>query len=102
MLRIHPKSTLFPYTPLFRSNATVNASAPLTFNGPLNMTGGTLNRSAGHTAELQSKWNRVSIIGAGKLTTGVGSITNITNTPDLTNKSWDNYGTVNLSAHLAP
>src|SRR3712207_8359873 len=76
MIRRPPRSTLFPYTTLFRSAAVVNlggagagvpwgsatfnpttlvlqastANNPLTFSNPLD-----LNRSEEHTSELQSR-----------------------------------------------
>src|ERR1039458_10554102 len=51
MIRRPPRSTLFPYTTLFRSIATVNIPAPRTGCSVPNKTSA---RSEEHTSELQS------------------------------------------------
>src|SRR2546425_3252900 len=59
MIRRPPRSTLFPYTTLFRSRnqtnqgATVDAVAPLGFQ-PNDRSGVRMTRSEEHTSELQS------------------------------------------------
>src|SRR5260370_24596548 len=70
MIRRPPRSTLFPYTTLFRSSvsSTILVDPTLTFtasgifsgSGALNKTGtGTMIRSEEHTSELQSHFNIV-------------------------------------------
>src|SRR2546430_9032221 len=80
MIRRPPRSTLFPYTTLFRSAISVGGNKNLTLNGPItlasgttihtdggssftingNVTGaGTSFRSEEHTSELQSQSNLV-------------------------------------------
>src|SRR2546430_6302732 len=63
MIRRPPRSTLFPYTTLFRSSAAFNVSAgsatALVFTGePTNAVAGAA-RSEEHTSELQSQSNLV-------------------------------------------
>src|SRR2546429_3064813 len=57
MIRRPPRSTLFPYTTLFRSyvSATANSRAPSTICSPLSPDG----RSEEHTSELQSRLHLV-------------------------------------------
>src|SRR2546430_8194764 len=56
MIRRPPRSTLFPYTTLFRSRAARTSCVPLPCGGP----GVTrLERSEEHTSELQSQSNLV-------------------------------------------
>src|SRR5258707_3961698 len=64
MIRRPPRSTLFPYTTLFRSNAEIESgiSLPATCFGPVvlvravfNGTPGPWIRSEEHTSELQSR-----------------------------------------------
>src|SRR5256885_10760153 len=55
MIRRPPRSTLFPYTTLFRSNFTTFGSVPL----PPSMWNGVRWRSEEHTSELQSPCNLV-------------------------------------------
>src|ERR1044071_10075571 len=50
MIRRPPRSTLFPYTTLFRSDHDVSQS-----NGPANRPRWILARSEEHTSELQSR-----------------------------------------------
>src|SRR5260370_18924802 len=64
MIRRPPRSTLFPYTTLFRSSAT--ASIPRRFKPPASSYGGKAHenysyddRSEEHTSELQSHLNLV-------------------------------------------
>src|SRR2546430_5887411 len=66
MIRRPPRSTLFPYTTLFRSLMIAWALAPFAFSGytvaiPLwaNVTFGWRERSEEHTSELQSQSNLV-------------------------------------------
>src|SRR2546426_8244188 len=66
MIRRPPRSTLFPYTTLFRSPArsTCCASAtlripPPTVNGTNSLSATRLTRSEEHTSELQSPCNLV-------------------------------------------
>src|SRR2546430_9709337 len=64
MIRRPPRSTLFPYTTLFRSNATPQAPQQPTvvFVGPRRRTRrepGSELRSEEHTSELQSQSNLV-------------------------------------------
>src|SRR5256885_12610019 len=65
MIRRPPRSTLFPYTTLFRSAVAVLALAQRTRNGRIGHREGThgavglLDRSEEHTSELQSPCNLV-------------------------------------------
>src|SRR2546430_10195745 len=76
MIRRPPRSTLFPYTTLFRSLSTALSERPLIFNYPILYLGGNnmnniknlwflifaaeiRNRSEEHTSELQSQSNLV-------------------------------------------
>src|SRR2546425_6068393 len=58
MIRRPPRSTLFPYTTLFRSRQRVHdraaAPRPAREVGPLECRGGSRGRSEEHTSELQS------------------------------------------------
>src|SRR5436190_16886618 len=54
MIRRPPRSTLFPYTTLFRSTARRTASSLSAFNLPPESTSPTSCRSEEHTSELQS------------------------------------------------
>src|SRR3989449_6871070 len=61
MIRRPPRSTLFPYTTLFRSSSCARASASVR---PTPASGGTVNttlgmRSEEHTSELQSRLHLV-------------------------------------------
>src|SRR2546430_8807645 len=51
MIRRPPRSTLFPYTTLFRSNKAWGVNFP----APRNEAGGREQRSEEHTSELQSQ-----------------------------------------------
>src|SRR5215469_18392326 len=51
MIRRPPRSTLFPYTTLFRSRYMLNWSAPR----PPGLQSNPMRRSEGHTSELQSR-----------------------------------------------
>src|SRR5574341_2128669 len=55
MIRRPPRSTLFPYTTLFRSGGNLNAPAGNTSGAP----GRLFSRSEEHTSELQSPTNLV-------------------------------------------
>src|SRR2546430_11509419 len=63
MIRRPPRSTLFPYTTLFRSRATVIRRHPLHCgterNRPEELLGRNKQRSEEHTSELQSQSNLV-------------------------------------------
>src|SRR5256885_11418911 len=61
MIRRPPRSTLFPYTTLFRSWAQVRTALDPSVAGPWIMVGaiGGLVRSEEHTSELQSPCNLV-------------------------------------------
>src|SRR5260370_31433677 len=68
MIRRPPRSTLFPYTTLFRSGsfATGNRGEPASLSGPggglpatANRSSASLRRSEEHTSELQSHLNLV-------------------------------------------
>src|SRR2546430_11413304 len=63
MIRRPPRSTLFPYTTLFRSLPSINLVGSLGGNGlagdPHVVTFGTFVRSEEHTSELQSQSNLV-------------------------------------------
>src|SRR6266496_2903774 len=52
MIRRPPRSTLFPYTTLFRSPASCSAARSVTARGPRGSGG---SRSEEHTSELQSR-----------------------------------------------
>src|SRR5438034_6924525 len=56
MIRRPPRSTLFPYTTLFRSQASAGAAAAdsVGSEGPLYVQVSTSQRSEEHTSELQS------------------------------------------------
>src|SRR5205807_4136595 len=59
MIRRPPRSTLFPYTTLFRSKyKTISRDSPVIFPCPPAMTTG-MSRSEEHTSELQSPCNLV-------------------------------------------
>src|ERR1035437_10656149 len=53
MIRRPPRSTLFPYTTLFRSGMLTSDDSPAILRGP--MVNKYLNRSEEHTSELQSR-----------------------------------------------
>src|SRR2546421_7871881 len=57
MIRRPPRSTLFPYTTLFRSHTIVSSSSPRFFKSASNPAIGlsTALRSEEHTSELQSR-----------------------------------------------
>src|SRR6266436_9364544 len=55
MIRRPPRSTLFPYTTLFRSSAPRSAATPT----PARPTPGSCGRSEEHTSELQSRLHLV-------------------------------------------
>src|ERR1051325_11986258 len=55
MIRRPPRSTLFPYTTLFRSGAVAGNVADETEAGRI-VTGGDFGRSEEHTSELQSPY----------------------------------------------
>src|SRR5688572_31103997 len=57
MIRRPPRSTLFPYTTLFRSTLTADPHVDRVF--PLGGRRGTRGRSEEHTSELQSQSNLV-------------------------------------------
>src|SRR2546430_11545955 len=57
MIRRPPRSTLFPYTTLFRSLSSAHASGPRC--GGARTDGRNLRRSEEHTSELQSQSNLV-------------------------------------------
>src|SRR5688572_31888291 len=61
MIRRPPRSTLFPYTTLFRSRAALKRSAALLFVDMANKTHDSISnfRSEEHTSELQSQSNLV-------------------------------------------
>src|SRR5260370_31755342 len=67
MIRRPPRSTLFPYTTLFRSGITMPAGSPAASGLPFFNVGGTIGfggptgepRSEEHTSELQSHLNLV-------------------------------------------
>src|SRR2546430_4875395 len=67
MIRRPPRSTLFPYTTLFRSRARASDSADVSGRGPFWPHGpyptllgsGSVARSEEHTSELQSQSNLV-------------------------------------------
>src|SRR5256885_13048275 len=66
MIRRPPRSTLFPYTTLFRSRGQISLGALIAFNGylavlvwPMIALGWVTNRSEEHTSELQSPCNLV-------------------------------------------
>src|SRR5256885_4541318 len=61
MIRRPPRSTLFPYTTLFRSHVTKNkhCGPRLEFTGRVMCTAGYGTRSEEHTSELQSPCNLV-------------------------------------------
>src|SRR5260370_1153891 len=58
MIRRPPRSTLFPYTTLFRSSAS-HATSLLFFRGTVRCPPAQRNRSEEHTSELQSHLNLV-------------------------------------------
>src|SRR2546426_7787166 len=60
MIRRPPRSTLFPYTTLFRSRRTLARGNPLTAQDRAPVGGGrAVTRSEEHTSELQSPCNLV-------------------------------------------
>src|SRR2546430_12051469 len=61
MIRRPPRSTLFPYTTLFRSSPPCGATAPSSCHAPSTSTAvtSTGSRSEEHTSELQSQSNLV-------------------------------------------
>src|SRR5207248_5889625 len=63
------------------SGATVSDPSGLTFNGPF-------------------YWFSGTMTGAGLLTTGASSTTTLNGNVSLTDKRWDNYGALNISARL--
>src|SRR2546430_10691285 len=59
MIRRPPRSTLFPYTPLFRSHRLRQANRPVVCRGKPRAHQTRNNRSEEHTSELQSQSNLV-------------------------------------------
>src|SRR5207302_5896325 len=59
MLRRPPRSTLFPYTTLFRSRRNRASREPPFWNRLLQSSGSRPRRSEEHTSELQSRENLV-------------------------------------------
>src|SRR2546429_2155348 len=62
MIRRPPRSTLFPYTTLFRSKAIIHARAELLYYDPnlaYQMASRAARRSEEHTSELQSRLHLV-------------------------------------------
>src|SRR2546427_7582583 len=66
MIRRPPRSTLFPYTTLFRSDRGNDSATRSTWSEGISMVGSTINlapsstrRSEEHTSELQSQSNLV-------------------------------------------
>src|SRR2546427_6770429 len=59
MIRRPPRSTLFPYTTLFRSERIVAAAAPVDHRRGRLVGAAELHRSEEHTSELQSQSNLV-------------------------------------------
>src|SRR5256885_5105196 len=59
MIRRPPRSTLFPYTTLFRSRRSAVAGASLPSGAPARGRGSRPGRSEEHTSELQSPCNLV-------------------------------------------
>src|SRR2546429_4858339 len=62
MIRRPPRSTLFPYTTLFRSTDSSGGTTTYTYNGNNQLTGESLavsGRSEEHTSELQSRLHLV-------------------------------------------
>src|SRR5256885_14822740 len=59
MIRRPPRSTLFPYTTLFRSRPSKDARACAFVHMPCAIAAGKPNRSEEHTSELQSPCNLV-------------------------------------------
>src|SRR5256885_12453209 len=59
MIRRPPRSTLFPYTTLFRSLSLAIRNAPSDVPNPPVLNAGTGRRSEEHTSELQSPCNLV-------------------------------------------
>src|SRR5256885_8484469 len=59
MIRRPPRSTLFPYTTLFRSPNLAACSASAEWSTPLSSSGSRVCRSEEHTSELQSPCNLV-------------------------------------------
>src|SRR6266704_3861472 len=84
MIRRPPRSTLFPYTTLFRSNGHSSRvySAVFSPNSKTILSG----RSEEHTSELQSRFDLVCLlllekkksIGSSKSSTGAGSLYSLT------------------------
>src|SRR2546427_1890879 len=59
MIRRPPRSTLFPYTTLFRSKEPIHVGELVTAYSRVNFAGRTSMRSEEHTSELQSQSNLV-------------------------------------------
>src|SRR5438309_7813296 len=59
MIRRPPRSTLFPYTTLFRSRASMPTSAPTATNSAPHSSQWRASRSEEHTSELQSQFHLV-------------------------------------------
>src|SRR5688572_32093396 len=59
MIRRPPRSTLFPYTTLFRSNTVTGCKSPQSVAAPATVGGEPCSRSEEHTSELQSQSNLV-------------------------------------------
>jgi len=71
---------------------------PLANGSTLMLTGGTLVDNAGLTVDWHLFWSGGSVLtGAGMLTTTSTAWTGITGTTFLTDKSWNNAGTVNIN-----
>src|SRR5438034_9785595 len=75
MIRRPPRSTLFPYTTLFRSAACRCCSSPVTRTPP-----GTRGRSEEHTSELQSHSDlvcRLLLEKKNRLTRGISGVSSL-------------------------
>src|SRR2546422_7124032 len=59
MIRRPPRSTLFPYTTLFRSRDHEGVAQPVVIHAPVHAVGGERARSEEHTSELQSRLHLV-------------------------------------------
>src|ERR1039457_1632810 len=59
MIRQPPRSTLFPYTTLFRSTLTNTGNSPVTISSIVSSSAAFVVRSEEHTSELQSPCNLV-------------------------------------------
>src|SRR5260370_22879934 len=98
MIRRPPRSTLFPYTTLFRSLELTNANASSAQDAALTVTNGTLVNAFGasleaHTSALQSRFHTLSALLLNQSTLTVAQALTLSKS----SAAHSNSGTITLS-----